>query len=43
MLNINLYEIYKFFLSFVFKEDKIKFEKPRAYKNISSHEMYRSK
>lgn len=38
MFNNSIINIYNYFLSFIFQEDKPKFEKPRAYKNISSHE-----
>lgn len=39
MFNISISKIYKYLISFIYEEEKLKFEKPRGYKNITSHEL----
>ena len=39
MFNISISKIYKYLISFIYEEEKPKFEKPRGYKNITSNEL----
>lgn len=39
MFNISISKIYNYLISFLYEEEKPKFEKPRAYKNITSNEF----